>query len=119
MNKIQQLIKIVNEKEKDILIKESCIKLLTDLENVDINIDELEQFIYNLVNRRISIKNYTLSQLANLYVTPKNPKGVSKQYLSKEIKRGKLKAVKLGRNYLVEEEEVKRYLATKNIFLTG
>lgn len=118
MSKIKQLIKIVNTKEKDVLIRESLVKLLYNLgNNENLNLNDFEQFILNLINRKEIKKQYTLSELSQMYINEKNPNGVSKQYLSKEIRKGNLKATMVGRNYLVDEVEVKRYLATKNIFL--
>lgn len=60
---------------------------------------------------------FTLKQVSRLSINEKKPKGFSRQYLNKEIERGNLKAVKFDGIYVVREEEMRRYLNKKNIFL--
>lgn len=118
MKNLRCLIEKVSSKEKDILIKESLLKLLYNLEkNGNIEEDDLNQFVMNLLNRDSALKKYIIKDIVKLSISEKKPKGLSRQYLTKEISRGNLKAELVGRNYLVEEREVKRYLEVKNIFL--
>lgn len=58
---------------------------------------------------------YSTSELIDLTKSREKPNGYTRVYICKEVKSGNLKAIKKGRNYIFEENEVKRYLATKGL----
>lgn len=117
MNKRKVLLKAVNERESDSLIKESLIRYLSNTEGSEDDKErDLETLVISILNRDKGVSIYSLRELANMYKTEKSPNGVTRQFLIKEIDKGNLKATKVSNTYIVKAEEARRYLATKNIF---
>lgn len=62
-------------------------------------------------------KRYSINEVAAMYKSKNNPKGVSRQYIYKEIKCGNLKAEKVAGTHFISQEELEKYFSKKNIFL--
>lgn len=62
-----------------------------------------------------SEQNYTINALIELTKTKDKPQGLTKQYISQEIKAGRLKAIKESGVWKIPSGEAKRYLAEKGL----
>jgi len=51
----------------------------------------------------------TVNQVRNLLISKKGSKRVSRQFISEIILKGKLKAVKNGKRWLINEEDLKEF----------
>ncbi|MEG1482914.1 MAG: hypothetical protein RSA57_03850 [Cetobacterium sp.] len=63
----------------------------------------------------IDNRMYSINDLINMTRTAERIEGYSYQYLSQEIKAGRLKASKDNNRWTIPHAEVKRYLKTKGI----
>ncbi len=58
---------------------------------------------------------YTIPDLIYMTIDKDRPQGYSNQYISQEIKSGRLKAIKDGGRWLITHSEVQRFLKSKGI----
>ena len=91
MNKRKVLLKAVNERESDSLIKESLIRYLSNTEGSEDDKErDLETLVISILNRDNGVSIYSLRELASMYKTEKSPNGVTRQFLIKEIDKADL-----------------------------